>query len=77
MANKLQNKHLRALRWALAEASGWRGLYTGLPDHGVLEAFDARIALAKEALKIVVRNHKEQQNECKKQKGTPITCVGH
>lgn len=77
MAGTLQNKHLRALRWALAGASGWRGLHTGNPDHGVLEAFDARIALAREALEIVVRNHKEQQNERKKQKGTPITCVGH
>ena len=46
----LTETDLRALRWAVREAKGWRGGLVGDPDPSNLKAFDAQIKRCKVAL---------------------------
>lgn len=42
----------RYLRWAVQEASAWRGHFTGLANPDPLERFDEKITGARKALKV-------------------------
>jgi hypothetical protein len=55
---KLTPVHIKALQMAVHEAEAWRGTLIGNPDPTPLQQFDAYIAIAKQALRIVVKNYK-------------------
>lgn len=54
----LRPKHIKALSKAVTEAEMWRGTLVGNPDRTALEAFDKFIDTAREAVRIVSREHK-------------------
>lgn len=56
-------RHIKTLRRAVDEASGWRGSMTGNPDPAPLEEFDAFIAEAREAIREVVKLRTRSRGE--------------
>jgi hypothetical protein len=52
---RLLKKERTALKWAVENAAGWRGYYIGNPDPDPepLRAFDARLRVARRAIRVL------------------------
>lgn len=57
----LQPEHIKALQLAVADAGDLRGMLTGNPNGLLLEEFDRRMALAREALVLLAQMQKRAQ----------------